>query len=166
MKTACDRAFLPYGRAVPDVPVDSLLAVVQGFALPEQGMVYSPREDDLHARLEFAPWGTALFADMPYQLGYCAGSNGSAEALVRHGGSAFVCGLTGFDLVVSHRWEHAPARFHVPAQVLIEIYGDTLRSAPLGADFRVLVLLPYATNTDWQGPEGVTARNTWRERSI
>ena len=28
-------------------------------------------------------------------------------------------------------------------------------------DFRVLVLLPYATNTDWRGEDGVTARNTW-----
>lgn len=163
MTTVFDPAFLPYGKVIPDVPVDSLLAVVENFPLPGSGMAYSPREDDLHARLEFEPWGAALFADMPYQLGYCAGSNENADALVRHGGSAYVCGAADFDLIVSHRWERAPLRFRVPARTLIEIYGDTLRSAPLGRDFRVLVILPYATNTAWQGPEGVIARNTWRE---
>ena len=163
MNTVYDRAFLPYGRVIPDVPADSLMAVVAGFPLPERGMVYSPREDGLHAVLDFAPWGARLFADMPYQLGYCAGENDSADTLVRHGGSAFICGQNDVDLMVSHRWERAPVRFRVPAHTMVEIWGDTLRSAPLGAGFRVLVILPYATNTAWQGADGAIFRNTWRE---
>ena len=157
-----DKAFLPYGRPVLDMPVEGLMAVLRQFPLPAEGMVYSPREDNLHAQLDFEPFGTALYADLPYQLGYCAGSNADAATLVRHGGSAFICGESDFDLMVCHRWEDAPARFTVPAGALVEIYGDTLRSAPLGSGFRVLAILPYATNTEWQGPAGVMARNTWR----
>ena len=162
MQSVLDPSFLPFGRMVPGVPLDGLLTVLAGYPLPASGMTYSPREDGLHARLEFTPWGERLYADMPYQLGYCAGSNAQADCLVRHGGSAFVCGLTDFDLDVAHRWDPRPQRFRVPARTLIELYGDTLRSAPLGRDFRILVVLPFATNTEWQGEDGVTARNTWQ----
>lgn len=157
-----DPKFEEYGRLIPDVPVDALLTVMERLPLPETGMTYSPREDDLHAQIGFEPWGTRLFADMPYQLGCCAGSNADAETMVRHGGSAFICGLSDFELAVSHRWKKAPERFRIPAGVLTEIYGDTLRSAPLGRDFRVLVILPFATNTEWQGEDGAIFRNTWR----
>ena len=150
--------FEEYARVVPGIPTETLMAAVRRFPLPETGMVYSPREDDLHAVLDFTPWGEALYADMPYQLGYCAGSNDRAEVLARHGGSAFVQSDTAFDLLLAHRWEDKPHRFRLPANTLVEIYGDTLRSAPLGSGFRVLVILPFATNTEWQ--DGKT-RNTW-----
>ncbi|MBQ9197433.1 MAG: DUF4867 family protein [Clostridia bacterium] len=161
-----DTSFGEYGRVVHGVPTEELMAAVQRFSLPDSGMVYSPREDDLHAVLSFTPWGARLFADMPYQLGYCAGSNQSADTLVRHGGSAFICGQSDFALAVRHRWEQSTKRFVIPAQTLVEIYGDTLRSAPLGEGFRVLALLPYATNTEWRGEDGIIARNTWQERRI
>ena len=156
-----DAAFAEYGRIVSNVPTEQLMAVVEKFPLPEAGICYSPREDDLHGVLDFTPWGEGLYADMPYQLGYCAGSNGRAEVLARHGGSAYVQSDTDFDLLLAHRWEGAPRRFRIPAGVLVELYGDTLRSAPLGRDFRILVILPYATNTEWQ--DGAR-RNTWLRR--
>ena len=153
--------FEEYGRIVPDVPADELMAVVRAFPLPEDGMVWSPREDDLHAVLSFTPWGEELYADMPYQLGYCAGSNDRADALARHGGSAYIQTDREIGLLLAHRWEDAPHRFRIPAGVLVELYGDTLRSAPLGRDFRILVILPYATNTEWR--DGAS-RNTWVRR--
>lgn len=154
-----DAAFAAFGRAVPGIPTQALMAVIARFPLPAQGMVYSPREDDLHALLDFTPWGEALYADMPYQLGYCAGSNDRADVLVRHGGSTYLQSDTAFDLLLAPRWDPHPRRCQIPADTLIELYGDTLRSAPLGRDFRILVLLPYATNTAWQGD--ALARNTW-----
>ena len=156
-------SFLPYGRVITGIPMADLMSVLAGFPLPEEGMVYSTREDDLHAQLDFEPWGAALYADMPYQLGYCAGSNARADALVRHGGSAYICGDSDFELIVRHRWEDTPARFAVPAHTLVELYGDTLRSAPLGRGFRILVILPFATNTEYPGGSGVPSRNTWQE---
>lgn len=153
--------FEEYARVVPDVPTGELMAVVQAFPLPESGMIYSPREDDLHAVLSFTAWGEELYADMPYQLGCCAGSNDRGGTLARHGGSAFLQSDTEIELLLAHRWEAAPHRFRIPANTLVEIYGDTLRSAPLGRGFRILVILPYATNTEWQ--DGAM-RNTWLRR--
>ena len=150
--------FEEYARIVSNVSADELMAVVKGFPLPENGMVYSPREDDLHAVLAFIPWGEALYADMPYQLGYCAGSNDRADTLVRHGGSTFLQSDTEIDLLLAHRWEQEPRCFRIPADTLVELFGDTLRSAPLGRNFRVLVILPFATNTAWQDGK---SRNTW-----
>lgn len=159
--TITSAAFAEYGRLVEGIPTRPLMDILLSYPLPPSGMIYTPREDDLHARLDFTPWGERLFADMPYQLGWCGGSNDRAEVLVRHGGSAFLQSTVDIDLLLAHRWEKAPRRFRIPADTLIELYGDTLRSAPLGRDFRVLALLPYATNTDWRGEDGVTARNTW-----
>ena len=157
-------AFAAYGRIVPGVPVDMLMDVLAKQPMPGTGMKYEPREDDLHAVLGFTSYGERLFADMPYQLGWCAGRNENADVLVRHGGSAFLCGETDFELIVGHRWSRDTARFRIPAHTLIELYGDTLRSAPLGRDFRILVLLPYATNTEWTGAEGdAIRRNTWKQ---
>lgn len=155
-----DTKFAEYGRVVSGVPVEELMAVIQRFPLPAAGMAYSPREDDLHATLSFTPWGEELYADMPYQLGYVAGSNDRADTLVRHGGSTFLRSDTDIDLLLAHRWEDAPRRFRIPANTLVELYGDTLRSPPLGRDFRVLVILPFATNTEY-GPSG---RNTWMKK--
>ena len=150
--------FEEYARVVPGIPTETLMAAVRRFPLPETGMVYSPREDDLHAVLAFTPRGEALYADMPYQLGYCAGSNDRADTLVRHGGSTFLQSDTEIDLLLAHRWEQEPRRFRIPADTLVELFGDTLHSAPLGRNFRVLVILPFATNTAWQDGK---SRNTW-----
>ena len=161
-----DAAFAPFGRAVSGVPLDALLSALEGLPLPDAGMAYQPREERLHALTGFEPFGERLFADLPYQLGWCAGANHQADCLVRHGGSAFIAGLSDFALTVSPRWVVSPQTFRIPARTLVEIYGDTLRSAPLGTDFRVLALLPYATNTAFS-PSGAMdetlyARNTWR----
>lgn len=162
-----DASFAPLGRAVSGVPLDGLRAALQTLPLPDSGMTYHPREDCLHAQLDFEPWGAQLFADLPYQLGWCAGSNERADCLVRHGGSGFLWSETAFDLLLAPRWDpRALRRFRVPAQTLVELYGDTLRSAPLGTGFRLLAILPYATNTAYSAPDpldpALYARNTWR----
>ena len=166
--TVNDPAFAAFGRVIAGVPMEPLLAVLSRQTLPEEGMVYQPREDALHGEVYFTPWGAQLFADMPYQLGHCCGSNETADCLVCHGGSAFVISPQPFALLAAPRGGQGKGalRVQVPANTLTEIYGDTLRSAPLGRDFRVLVLLPYATNTGFR-PENpldaaLFARNTWR----
>ena len=55
-----DAKFTEYGCIVPNIPADELMAVVKGFPLPENGMVYSPREDDLHAVLALCPISWAI----------------------------------------------------------------------------------------------------------
>jgi len=62
--------------------------------------------------------------------------------------------------------------FRVPAGVLVEVYATTLHYAPCHCDgqkgFRVLVALPWGTNTDRPTMENkteedcyLTARNKW-----
>ena len=162
-----DDAFSAYGHIISGIPAAELESAMLALPMPAKGFVYQPREDTLHALLGFAGWGTRLLADMPYQLGYCLGENERCSVLARHGGSTFVYGLTAFDLLLASRAK-GPAgsvRCTIPSGTFVELYGDTLRSAPLGRDMRILVIQPYATNTEFSASSlsdgEVTARNTW-----
>ena len=147
--------------------------------LPD-AVVYTPREDKLHAAPDAEAIGEALFGGMPFQLGWCNGHNTLLNCLEYHRDSEFNLGTEAFILLLAKQDEMengvldtAKARaFRVPAGVLIEVYATTLHYAPCHADpakgFRVMVALPAGTNTDFCLPGApnpldrqLWARNKW-----
>ena len=120
------------------------------------------------------------FGGMPVQLGWCNGHNTRLNCLEYHRDSEFNLGTEDFILLLSRQEEIVDGildtakvkAFRVPAGVLVECYATTLHYAPCHADpakgFRVLVALPWLTNTDRpvmknKAPEDaiLTARNKW-----
>ena len=179
IQSVFDPAFRPYGRVVEGYPVDGLLAALKTTPLPD-AVVYTPREDKLHAAPDAEAIGEALFGGMPFQLGWCNGHNTRLNCLEYHRDSEFNLGTEAFILLLAKQDEMengvldtAKVRaFRVPAGVLIEVYATTLHYAPCHADpakgFRVMVALPAGTNTDFRLPGApnpldrqLWARNKW-----
>ena len=174
-----DPAFRPYGRVVEGYPVGGLMEALKTTPLPD-AVVYTPREDKLHAAEGAEAIGEALFGGMPFQLGWCNGHNTRLNCLEYHRDSEFNLGTEAFILLLARQDEMengvldtAKVRaFRVPAGVLIEVYATTLHYAPCHADpakgFRVMVALPAGTNTDFRLPGApnpldrqLWARNKW-----
>ena len=120
------------------------------------------------------------FGGMPVQLVWCNGHNTTLNCLEYHRDSEFNLGTEDFILLLARQEEIEDGildtakvkAFKVPAGVLVEVYATTLHYAPCHADpdkgFRVLVALPWLTNTDRpmmdnKTPEDeiMTARNKW-----
>lgn len=120
------------------------------------------------------------FGGMPVQLGWCNGHNTRLNCLEYHRDSEFNLGTEDFILLLARQDEIVDGildtanvkAFKVPAGVLVEVYATTLHYAPCHCDahkgFRVLVALPWLTNTDRpvmanKTPEDsiLTARNKW-----
>ena len=120
------------------------------------------------------------YGGMPTQLGWCNGHNTKLNCLEYHRDSEFNLGTEDFILLLAKQDEIVDGildtakvkAFRVPAGVLVEVYATTLHYAPCHCDaakgFRVLVALPWLTNTDRpvmenQTPEDeiLTARNKW-----
>ena len=120
------------------------------------------------------------FGGMPAQLGWCNGHNTKLNCLEYHRDSEFNLGTEDFILLIARQEEIENGlldtakvkAFRVPAGVMVEVYATTLHYAPChcdaGTGFRVLVALPWLTNTDRpvfenKTPEDeiLTARNKW-----
>ncbi len=120
------------------------------------------------------------YGGMPVQLGWCNGHNTKLNCLEYHRDSEFNLGTEDFILLLARQDEMIDGMlntakvkaFKVPAGVLVEVYATTLHYAPCHVDsdkgFRVLVALPWLTNTDKPvfEPKTVedaymTARNKW-----
>ena len=120
------------------------------------------------------------FGGMPAQLGWCNGHNTKLNCLEYHRDSEFNLGTEDFILLIARQEEIENGlldtakvkAFRVPAGVMVEVYATTLHYAPCHCDagkgFRVLVALPWLTNTDRpvfenKTPEDeiLTARNKW-----
>ena len=121
-----------------------------------------------------------LYGGMPVQLGWCNGHNTKLNCLEYHRDSEFNLGTEDFILLLGRQEEIADGifdtaktkAFRVPAGVMVEVYATTLHYAPCHCDadkgFRVLVALPWGTNTDRPVMENrtaedeiLTARNKW-----
>ena len=138
--------------------------------------------------LKDAPCGDAVdyvptwepLQKLPVQLGWCNGHNTKLNCLEYHRDSEFNLGTEDFILLLARQEEIENGlldtakvkAFRVPAGVMVEVYATTLHYAPCHADeakgFRVLVALPWLTNTDRpvipnRTPEDeiMTARNMW-----
>lgn len=176
-----DPEFKPYGQIVTGLEdtVQEILTALATTPCPEgTGYVpFDPVLQELPAMIEISEH---CFGGMPVQLGWCNGHNTKLNCLEYHRDSEFNLGTEDFILLLARQEEIVDGildtakvkAFRVPAGVLVECYATTLHYAPCHADpakgFRVLVALPWLTNTDRpvmenKNPEDaiLTARNKW-----
>ena len=176
-----DPEFKPYGQIVTGLD-DAVKEILTGLAetpLPA-GVGYVPTEPVLQNLAAAEVISNHCFGGMPVQLGWCNGHNTKLNCLEYHRDSEFNLGTEDFILLLAKQDEIVDGildtakvkAFKAPAGVLLECYATTLHYAPCHADaskgFRVLVALPWLTNTDRPVMENktaedeiMTARNKW-----
>ena len=176
-----DPEFKRYGQVVTGLEeaVEEILTALARTPLPE-GVDYVPTDpalQELSAAVEFSEH---CYGGMPVQLGWCNGHNTKLNCLEYHRDSEFNLGAEDFILLLARQEEIEDGvldtakvqAFRVPAGVLVEVYATTLHYAPCHCDaskgFRVLVALPWLTNTQRPVMEDrtaedpfLTARNKW-----
>ena len=176
-----DPEFKPYGQIVTGMEdtVQEILTALATTPCPE-GTGYVPFDPVLQELPAMTEISEHCFGGMPVQLGWCNGHNTKLNCLEYHRDSEFNLGTEDFILLLARQEEIVDGildtakvkAFRVPAGVLVECYATTLHYAPCHADpakgFRVLVALPWLTNTDRpvmknKTPEDaiLTARNKW-----
>lgn len=176
-----DPEFKPYGQIVKglDEAVQEILAGLAETPLPD-GVGYVPTDPILQELPAAVEISEHCFGGMPTQLGWCNGHNTKLNCLEYHRDSEFNLGTEDFILLLARQEEIVDGildtakvkAFKAPAGTLIECYATTLHYAPCHADaskgFRVLVALPWLTNTDrpvmdnkTAEDEIMTARNKW-----
>ena len=177
-----DPEFKAYGKVVTGMEetVAEILAALEKTPLPE-GVGYVPTEPILQELPAAATVSENLFGGMPAQLGWCNGHNTKLNCLEYHRDSEFNLGTEDFILLLAKvedigddgKLDTAKVKaFRAPAGTLIECYATTLHYAPCHCNaakgFRVLVALPWLTNTDKPAikelsPEDklLWARNKW-----
>ena len=176
-----DPEFKPYGQIVTGMEetvkelLDTLRTTPQG-----AGVEYVPTDPALQELPAAAAISEHCFGGMPVQLGWCNGHNTKLNCLEYHRDSEFNLGTEDFILLLARQEEIENGlldtakvkAFKVPAGVLVEVYATTLHYAPCHCcgdkGFRVLVALPWLTNTarpdmENKTPEDayLTARNKW-----
>ena len=176
-----DPEFKPYGQIVTgmDETVQEILEALATTPCTDH-VEYVPYDDCLQELPAMVEISEHCFGGMPVQLGWCNGHNTKLNCLEYHRDSEFNLGTEDFILLLAQQEEIVDGildtakvkAFKVPAGVLVECYATTLHYAPCHADpakgFRVLVALPWLTNTDRpvmenKTPEDaiLTARNKW-----
>ena len=176
-----DPEFKPYGQVVRGLEetVEEILETLATTPLPE-GTGYVPSEEALQELPAAVEVSEHCFGGMPVQLGWCNGHNTKLNCLEYHRDSEFNLGTEDFILLLAKQDEIENGMldtakvkaFRVPAGVMVEVYATTLHYAPCHCDaqkgFRVLVALPWGTNTDRPMMANktfedtlMTARNKW-----
>ena len=176
-----DPEFKPYGQIVTGMeePAAELLTALQSTS-QGAGVAYVPADPALQDLPAAAEISKHCFGGMPVQLGWCNGHNTKLNCLEYHRDSEFNLGTEDFILLLARQeeienglLETAKVKaFKVPAGVLVEVYATTLHYAPCHCDpakgFRVLVALPWGTNTQRPAMEAktpedafLTACNKW-----
>ena len=176
-----DPEFKAYGQIVTgmDDAVQEILTALATTPCPA-GVDYVPTDPVLQELPAAKLVSDHCFGGMPAQLGWCNGHNSKLNCLEYHRDSEFNLGTEDFILLLARQEEIENGlldtakvkAFQVPAGVMVEVYATTLHYAPCHADstkgFRVLVALPWLTNTDRpvfenKTPEDeiLTARNKW-----
>ena len=176
-----DPEFKPYGQVVKglDGTVKELMDVLAATPCTDH-VEYVPCDDRLQSLPAKDIVSDHCFGGMPVQLGWCNGHNTTLNCLEYHRDSEFNLGTEDFILLLARQEEIEDGildtakvkAFKAPAGVMVEVYATTLHYAPCHADaakgFRVLVALPWLTNTDRPNIENLTpedeimtARNKW-----
>lgn len=176
-----DSEFKAYGQVVSGLEgaVTEILAALETTPLPE-AVGYVPTDPVLQELPAADEIREHCFGGMPTQLGWCNGHNTKLNCLEYHRDSEFNLGTEDFILLLAKQDEIEEGildtakvkAFQVPAGVLVEVYATTLHYAPCHCDpekgFRVLVALPWLTNTERPVMENktvedaiLTARNKW-----
>ena len=176
-----DPEFKRYGQVVTGLEdaVQEILTALEATPLPE-GVGYVPTDSALQELPAATEISEHCYGGMPVQLGWCNGHNTKLNCLEYHRDSEFNLGTEDFILLLAKQEEIENGvldtakvkAFKVPAGVLVEVYATTLHYAPCHCNaakgFRVLVALPWLTNTDRPVMENktaedeiMTARNKW-----
>ena len=176
-----DPEFKPYGQIVTGLD-QTVRELLTGLAATPQGpaVEYVPTDPALQELPAAVELSEHCFGGMPVQLGWCNGHNTRLNCLEYHRDSEFNLGTEDFILLLARQEEIVDGvldtarvkAFRVPAGVLVEVYATTLHYAPCHCDaakgFRVLVALPWGTNTGRPAMENktaedpyLTARNKW-----
>ena len=176
-----DPEFADYGQVIDgmDDVCAQIIGVLKDAPCPE-GVEYVPEYAPMQALPAQQIVSDNLYGGMPVQLGWCNGHNTTLNCLEYHRDSEFNLGTEDFILLLAKQDEIVDGildtakvkAFKAPAGTLIECYATTLHYAPCHADaskgFRVLVALPWLTNTDRPVMENktaedeiMTARNKW-----
>lgn len=176
-----DVEFKAYGQVVAGLneTVQEIFGALETTPLPEN-VGYVPTDPVLQELPAAVEISEHCFGGMPVQLGWCNGHNTKLNCLEYHRDSEFNLGTEDFILLLAKQDEIEGGildtgkvkAFKVPAGVLVEVYATTLHYAPCHCDpakgFRVLVALPWLTNTDRPVMENktaedaiMTARNKW-----
>ena len=176
-----DPEFKSYGQVVKGLEdtVQEILAALATTPCTDH-VEYVPYDDCLQELPAMVEVSEHCFGGMPVQLGWCNGHNTKLNCLEYHRDSEFNLGTEDFILLLARQDEIVEGildtakvkAFKVPAGVLVEVFATTLHYAPChcNADkgFRVLVALPWLTNTDRPvmknrtGEDAIlTARNKW-----
>ena len=176
-----DPEFKPYGQIVTGLE-ETVKELVTALAATPQGpaVEYVPTDPTLQELPAATEVSEHCFGGMPVQLGWCNGHNTKLNCLEYHRDSEFNLGTEDFILLLARQEEIVDGlldtekvqAFKVPAGVLVEVYATTLHYAPCHCDpakgFRVLVALPWGTNTDRPVMDNktaedpfLTARNKW-----
>ncbi len=177
-----DPEFHAYGQVVTgmDQVVGALTAALAKTRMPENGTDYVPTEPILQDLPEVEAISDHCYGGMPVQLGWCNGHNTKLNCLEYHRDSEFNLGTEDFILLLARQEQihdfmldtKDVKAFYVPAGTLVEVYANTLHYAPCHADeskgFKVMVALPWGTNTERPQMENLTkedgymtARNKW-----
>ena len=176
-----DPEFKPYGQIVTGLEdtVQEILTALATTPCPE-GVDYVPFDPVLQDLPAMKVVSDHCFGGMPVQMGWCNGHNTKLNCLEYHRDSEFNLGTEDFILLLARQEEIVDGildtskvkAFRAPAGVMIECFATTLHYAPCHCDadkgFRVLVALPWLTNTDRPVMDNktaedaiMTARNKW-----
>ena len=178
IKRVTDAEFSKYGRVVEGLDTTEPIKVLEEQTPCGENVEYVPSVavlEELSIKHELED---RIYGGIPVQIGYCNGVNNMLNALEYHLSSEINVGADDFILLVGKREDIAKdgsydtglvEAFVVPKGMAVEMYATTLHYAPVnGKGFRVVVVLPEGTNTDF-APDArketidkmLFARNKW-----
>lgn len=169
-----DKEFKPFGQVVEGLEeaVAEICSALKETPLPE-GVGYVPSDPILQELPAATEISEHCFGGMPVQMGWCNGHNSRLNCLEYHRNSEFNLGTEDFILLLGEQKEIENGffdttkvkAFRVPAGVLVEVYATSLHYAPCHTDpekgYRVLIALPWGTNTEKPVMEGKNAEDEW-----
>lgn len=168
-----DDLFRQYGTVLADYDTAPLLAAMHAIPMPDKGVQYQPSIATLEQCAIFASLEQRAFGGMPIQLGMCWGYNSRLTCLEYHRSSEINIPAAPAILLLAKREQlcegkldvHNVVAFRVPAGCGVELYASTLHYAPCHTDaaqgFRVAIVLPRGTNTDYSLPQPASGEDAW-----
>ena len=174
-----DPEFAEFGKVLEGYDTKELIDAMNKVEMPAEGVDYKPWIDSLEACGIFKELGDNAFGGMPIELGMCWGHNVSLNCLEYHrnselniGANDFVLLLAKMEKIVDGVLDTADVMaFKAPAGAVVEVYETSLHYAPCqveDAGFRVAIVLPRNTNTDFEKvseknleDKMLWARNKW-----
>ena len=177
--TADSKEFKKYGRIISSLDTEELIKEMAHTPLPDD-VIYIPSVTELEALPIFQTLQTALYGELPIQIGYCNGHNNKLNALEYHSSSEINIAATDLILLlgmqqdITEEYSYDTSKveaFLIPANTAVEVYATTLHYAPCGVDgkgFRCVVVLPKDTNLPLDQSHQtsredklLTAKNKW-----